>query len=212
MPVPVPMPHPTAHAQSPQPQNDVTVLHDARVSISVEDDAQLARAVSAGDTQAFAVLVERHYAGCLRFAIARLGSRQDAEEAVQDAFLRAHRALARGKLPERLRPWLYAIVVNRCRSYARRSLRWLRTVERWWERELPEDRVEAIEVEALDPAVQRALDALPPLLREAFLLKHIEELTYEEIMTITGASLSALKMRTKRAVEQLAASLERRNV
>ena len=51
--------------------------------------------------------------------------------------------------------------------------------------------------------VQRVLSELDPLLREAFLLKYVEELSYEEMATLTGASVSALKMRVKRACDRL---------
>ena len=51
--------------------------------------------------------------------------------------------------------------------------------------------------------MQRLLDRLPGKLREAFLLKHVEELSYDEMTTITGASESALKMRVKRSCERL---------
>jgi DNA-directed RNA polymerase specialized sigma24 family protein len=56
--------------------------------------------------------------------------------------------------------------------------------------------------------VQHALDRLTPDLREAFLLKHVEDHSYEQMMEITGAGLSALKMRVKRACEQLREQLE----
>jgi RNA polymerase sigma-70 factor (ECF subfamily) len=51
--------------------------------------------------------------------------------------------------------------------------------------------------------VERALGRLAPEYREAFLLKHVEDLEYEEIAELTGAGISALKMRVKRAREQL---------
>jgi RNA polymerase sigma-70 factor (ECF subfamily) len=56
--------------------------------------------------------------------------------------------------------------------------------------------------------VERALAALPRDQREAFVLKHVEELEYEAIAEITGAGVSALKMRVKRARERLRALLE----
>lgn len=62
--------------------------------------------------------------------------------------------------------------------------------------------------EAFDPRVRKALASLSPPLREAFLLKHVEELRYEEIAAITGCRVSALKMRVKRATDQLRSILE----
>src|SRR5436853_204144 len=105
--------------------------------------------------------------------------------------------------------WLYRILVNQCRSIAaRRAHR-----ERVFVRE------EALLLNAPDkrPAwsgedeelVQRVLNELDPLLREAFLLKYIEELSYEEMAALTGAGVSALKMRVKRACDKLRDRWER---
>ncbi|HEX8905479.1 MAG TPA: sigma factor, partial [Longimicrobiaceae bacterium] len=69
-----------------------------------------------GDDAAFAALVDRYYDGCLRYAVRMLGSRADAEEAVQDAFVRAHRSLVRYDHRDRFRAWLLGILVNRCRT------------------------------------------------------------------------------------------------
>jgi RNA polymerase sigma-70 factor (ECF subfamily) len=59
-----------------------------------------------------------------------------------------------------------------------------------------------------DAALQRALDRLEPRLREAFLLKHVEQLSYDEMEAATGAGRSALKMRVKRACDALRAMLQ----
>ena len=56
--------------------------------------------------------------------------------------------------------------------------------------------------------IQHALDCLTPEHREAFVLKHVEELSYEEMAEITGVGISALKMRVKRACQQLQGLLE----
>lgn len=132
-----------------------------------------------------------------------LGNRDDAEDALQATFLRAYRALDRYQERDRFSAWLYRILVNQCRSMAaRRAHR-----ERVFVRE------EAVLARAADdrPAwsgedeefVQRVLSELDPLLREAFLLKHIEEMSYEEISALTGVGVSALKMRVKRACDRL---------
>lgn len=192
------------------PCADVTPGRAAGVSARVEDeDATLVRRAVAGDERAFERLVDRHYPRCLRYAWRQLGSRADAEEAVQDTFVRVYRSLA-SVSPGRVRQWITSILVNRCRTYGRR----LRAVP-------PAGSIDAvaglaaavapprIEAEDLDGTpVGRALASLSPLLRETFLLKHVEELTHEEIAALTGASVSAVKMRVKRAGEKLAEALE----
>lgn len=80
------------------------------VSVS---DAELVRRSRGGDPAAFEALVDRHYPACLRYAFRMLGDRMDAEEAVQDAFVRAHRALWRYRERDQFRAWLLRILANR---------------------------------------------------------------------------------------------------
>jgi RNA polymerase sigma-70 factor (ECF subfamily) len=147
--------------------------------------------------------VDRHALACLRFATRMLGSREDAEDATQEALLRAYRALATYDEHTSFRTWLFAILVNRCRTTLLRRARRHRRV-------LTDDEAvsraaclsEAHAIE-LRHELSSALDRLEPDQREAFLLKHVEQLGYDEMATITGASVSALKMRVKRACARL---------
>ena len=85
-------------------------------------DRAIIHRVLAGDAEAYARLVDRHYDRCARIALRILGNREDAEEAVQDAFLRAFRALASYEDRERFSAWLTRILVNQCRTVrARRA-------------------------------------------------------------------------------------------
>ena len=159
--------------------------------------------VLAGDTDAYAALVARYRDRLGRYAVHMLGDRQDAEEALQDAFVRAHRSLARCDDPERFGAWLYGILVNRCRTTGGRAARRARLFVRddvalsGAPLPNPAERAE------WDDTVRWALGRLAPEYREAFLLKHVEDLEYEEMAQLTGAGISALKMRVKRAREQL---------
>lgn len=181
------------------------------------DDATLLDAARHGDERAFATLVERYYARALRFALNMGLPRQDAEEVVQDAFVRVHRALARFRAGAAFEPWLFRILANRCRSAHARA--------RWWRRHdsdeallgtMPsrgsgdDDVLRRLDAERLHGAMREALDTLPVEQREAFLLRHVENLDYHEMTRITGAGLSALKMRVKRACDTLRARLEER--
>jgi RNA polymerase sigma-70 factor, ECF subfamily len=69
-----------------------------------------------GDVEAFSGLVDRHYARCARIAVRIVGNREDAEEAIQDAFLRAFKALGDYEDRERFSAWLTRILVNQCRT------------------------------------------------------------------------------------------------
>jgi RNA polymerase sigma-70 factor, ECF subfamily len=179
------------------------------IAQDMSDDAADVQRVLAGDVEAYAALVDRYYDRCARFAIRMLGDRDDAEDALQATFLRAYRALHRYQERDRFSAWLYRILVNQCRSIAaRRSHR-----ERVFVREeavLLNTPARATNWAGEDEEiVQRVLAELDPLLREAFLLKYIEEMSYEEMSALTGVGVSALKMRVKRACDRLRDRWER---
>jgi RNA polymerase sigma-70 factor (ECF subfamily) len=181
----------------------VTLPASARVDADSMSDAALVRRVLDGDPRAFTLLVDRHLQPCLRFATRMLGSQHDAEDATQEALLRAYRALATYDVEASFRTWLFAILVNRCRtSLLRRS--------RYVQRVVTDDNAmhlatarDAAPATELRIEIERAVARLDPDQREAFLLKHVEQLGYEEMAAVTGAGVSALKMRVKRACERL---------
>jgi RNA polymerase sigma-70 factor (ECF subfamily) len=165
-------------------------------------DAQLVRRVLDGDVDAFAPLVDRYHHRFARYAVRMIGDREDAEEAVQDAFLRAFRALDRYREEERFGGWLFRILVNQCRSVvAKRQRRAELLAAALWEP--PVAAGVPGEEEELHEELDRALAELPPDAREAVLLRYAEELTYDEIAAITGSGVSALKMRVQRACARL---------
>ena len=154
----------------------------------------------AGDAAAYAVLVGRYRVQFARYATRMLGNREDAEEALQDAFLRAYRSLAKCEDPARFGSWLFRILANRCRTAGTRRGRRERTFVRDEvalldaSEEHPEDR------DAWREEIQRALLSLEEDQREAFLLKHVEELGYEEIAELTGDPVNTLLSRKRYAV------------
>ncbi|HJQ10513.1 MAG TPA: RNA polymerase sigma factor [Gemmatimonadaceae bacterium] len=168
-------------------------------------DADLIAAVIAGNIDSFSLLVRRHQDTCVRFAVRMLGSRVDADDVLQSAFMRAFRNLRSCRDRDRFGGWLYQIVVNECRTFAsrrkRREQRFL-SASGEIERAIAPGTDDSAERD-FGGHIERALSMLPADQREAFLLKHVEELSYEEISEMTGASVSALKMRVKRAADSL---------
>jgi RNA polymerase sigma-70 factor, ECF subfamily len=175
---------------------------------SVLSDADLIQRTLAGSPNAFDQLVARHYDRCLRYAARLLGNREDAEEVCQDTFMRAYRGLSSYQDDDRFGAWVFRILVNRCRSLAGRQ------------RGSREDATELDQLATLAVShdstldslglredLARAIACLELEQREAFLLKHVDDLSYEEMQELTGASVSALKMRVKRACERLRALL-----
>lgn len=174
-----------------------------------DDDAALVRRAVAGEAAAFRDLVDRHYDACLRYATHMLRDSGDAEDAVQETFVRAYRRLGAYREEGRFRSWLFRILVNRCKTSAKRNGRHDRLfVDRdVLEIEAPISRSEPVDSSLLRDA-HRALAQLPPPQREAFLLKVVEEWTYEEIAAMTSTGISALKMRVARARDALRNALE----
>jgi RNA polymerase sigma-70 factor (ECF subfamily) len=165
-------------------------------------------AATAGDVHAFAALSWRYRDRYSRFAVRMVGTRDDAEDVMQSAFIRAYRALEDCRDASRFGAWLYQIVANECRSFVLRRARRERRVVRdelvlaAAAAPVPSELNETLE------ELQYALDQLDVDQREAFLMKHVEQLSYEEMAEITGDGLSALKMRVKRACANLKELLE----
>jgi len=167
-----------------------------------ESDLDLVRRAQAGDLTAYASLIDRHRVGLERYAMHLLGQREDAEEALQDALIRAYRSIGQCREGERFRPWLTRILVNRCRTLLARRQQQGRF-------RVSIDQIDGVAAHGsadgngqLDE-IQQGLARLSDDAREAFLLKHVEGFSYDEMVELTGASVSALKMRVSRACDQL---------
>jgi RNA polymerase sigma-70 factor (ECF subfamily) len=156
-----------------------------------------------GDDEAFATIVRVYYARCLRFAMRFALSHDDAEDCVQDTFVRLHRALPRYQERHRFNAWLFRILANRCRT--------MRSRARW-----RLDQINKLEHPATcwqshgdgtQDRIARAVDALPSNHREAFLLRHVEGFSYDHIAAITGVTVTAARMRVSRACNRLRAEI-----
>jgi RNA polymerase sigma-70 factor, ECF subfamily len=163
-------------------------------------DAELVAAVRAGDQAAFEGLVRRYQEPLFHRAVSLVTDPDLAADMVQEAFVRAYTSLDRAD-PTRFGGWIYRIVRNLCLDELRAPRR--RGVD------LPSSLVSGVdpqrdlEQSELHAALDQALRGLTPTLREAFVMKHVEGLSYEEMAAQTGAAEGALKMRVKRAREAL---------
>ena len=176
-------------------------------------DAALVRRVLAGDAEAFGALVAHHHARCLRLAVHLVDDRADAEDAVQEALLRAYRHLGRYREQERFGAWLTRILVNQCRTARGRARRPLPPGVDWADVERaaapppdepPDEPADAAERRE---ALAHALRRLPNDQREAVVLRYADELSFAEMAAATGATPAALKMRVQRACRRLRALL-----
>lgn len=168
----------------------------------------------------FETLVLAHQDRLYSIALRVLGDPADAEEAAQDAFVRAYRALGAydpariGEL--RLRPWLATIVLNLCRSRRTRGTAARSTLS--LDAALPAGTEPRTERSAGPAAVadRRAqhriwvdlLLTLPPAYREAVVLRHVDGLSYPELATVLGKPEGTVKARVHRGLAQLRAAYE----
>lgn len=171
-------------------------------AVSDADD-RLIQLAAAGDAGAFDRLVGPHVDTGFRMAVSMLADREEAEDAVQEATLKAWRAIGRLRPGSNLRAWFLTIVANHCRSQMRR---------RWWS----VVRLPDTERQAADPAgqaesrvdVARALRALGREDRLAVFLRYYEDMTLEEVAAVTGVSVSAARSRVYRALRKMRVDLD----
>jgi RNA polymerase sigma-70 factor, ECF subfamily len=166
------------------------------------DEDVVARVLD-GDTELYAVLVRRHQDRLFRHALGMVLDRDTASDLVQDAFVAGYTRLGSCRDASRFGTWIFQILRNRCLDHLKERRR----------RDVPlavhhhpvtrDGPATDFERGSLRDVLDGALATLPEAQREAFLLKHVEELTYEEMAEVVGASESALRMRVLRAREAL---------
>jgi RNA polymerase sigma-70 factor, ECF subfamily len=181
---------------------------------ATEAAAVLARARQ-GDSDAFRVLVDRHSRGVFRLAFRMTGNEQDAEDVVQESFLRAYRQLGRFESRANFGTWLYRIVAN-CSVDLMRA----RQARQDQTRGDSLDEIHSAPLPAGDPGPERlarsaeigrrvaeAMTELSPIERAAFTLRHHEGRSIDEISRTLGLRTSAAKHSVFRAVRKLRAAL-----
>jgi RNA polymerase sigma-70 factor (ECF subfamily) len=162
--------------------------------LATADDHRLVEAFLTGRREAFDVIVERHrrhvYQLCYRF----VGNHEDASDLAQDVFVRAFKGLRHFKGQSSLGTWLYRVGVNACLN---------RLATKRVETE-PIESSQHVDTRGVDPlegvlrgeraaAVRVAIDRLPPKQRATLVLRVYQELTHEEIATVLGSSVGAVK-------------------
>ncbi|MFD4205471.1 RNA polymerase sigma factor [Micromonospora tulbaghiae] len=177
------------------------------------DDEELVTRVRAGDREAYDALVARHTASAYRTAVL-LGAGPDAEDVVQEAFVKAYRKLSRYRSEASFRSWLLAIVANETRNLHRtRTRRDGLTL-----RAAAADRVATVTADdGLDAvlaaerraALVGALRRLPERDREVIVCRYLLDLGEDETVTVLGLPRGTVKSRTHRALAKLRALLDR---
>ena len=175
------------------------------------DDELVARAKH-GDTDAYGALVKEHQTIAFRTAYLVTGSAADAEDAVQDAFVKAYRALGRFRAGAPFRPWLLAIVANEARNRRRSAGRRERLALRAAEDPLSGGAVPSPEAAILEGEQREELLAAVEGLREedrlAIACRYFLGLSEEETAAALDWRRGTVKSRTSRALDRLRARME----
>ncbi|MEU8068780.1 MULTISPECIES: RNA polymerase sigma factor [unclassified Micromonospora] len=177
------------------------------------DDDELVTRVRAGDREAYDALVARHTASAYRTAVL-LGAGPDAEDVVQEAFVKAYRKLSRYRGEASFRSWLLAIVANESRNLHRTRIRrdglTLRaTADPVAAGATVPDGLDAVLAAERRTALVGALRRLPVRDREVIVCRYLLDLGEEETATVLGVPRGTAKSRTHRALAKLRALLDR---
>ena len=189
-------------------------MHDiaASADTSLDDAAVIAR-VLRGDKQAFAVLVGRYQTGLYRHAVSMVLDHDVASDMVQETLVRAYTRLSTCRDHDRFRAWVFQMLRNRCLDYLKDIRRRNVSLDHALDvADTAEEPVQQMERARLRAEIAKALEQLPDAQREAFLMHYVEELPYETMADLLGASVSALKMRVLRARDTLGAALRHQDV
>jgi RNA polymerase sigma factor (sigma-70 family) len=183
-----------------------------------DTDREIIQRVLDGDVQSFGILVDKHKAKAMTLAIRILKNREDAEEALQDAFVRVYRALSSFEWKSSFSTWLYRIVYNTCATAAGKrggkhyfSLDVVDEDGPRMEIEsdelLPDMRMESDEFSKI---VCEEVEKLPFAYGSTFTLFNIQDMSYEEIVQVTGLPLGTVKARLFRARAMLREAIVKR--
>lgn len=177
------------------------------------EDARLVARSLKQDHEAFGQLIDRHAPAIVNLAYRMVGNRAEAEDLAQEAFLTAFKALSTFRADAKFSTWLYRIAANKCKDWLRARRPGLgpqdvdidETIDLHVAEEQTPERL--LSQQQVAHELEQAIQRLPPLYREAFVLKHVEGLSYEEMEDILGVNGDTLKMRVYKGRLQLSREL-----
>ncbi len=177
--------------------------------MNIATERSLTQLAAQGDQNAFGELVQLHQSAVFNVAYRMLGNRQDAEDAAQEAFVRAYNAFDTFDTGRPILPWLKKIVTNLCINWIKAHRPTLSL-----ENGLPPPKEPKPGPEAQtanrerDAQIRAAILSLPLRYRAAIELRHFQELSYEEIAEMLDKPLSTVKSDLFRARKLLAEKLK----
>lgn len=162
-----------------------------------------------GNTEAYSEIVHRYQQYIYHLSLSFLGNRNDAEDAVQEIFLKTYRSLNTFSISRRFKPWIYSIAINQLKSCYRSNKRRVAIGRIELNQDLPDypDPEKLTELNSIRETVRRAIQRLPVNLKEVTILYYLEELKIAEIGEILGIGRENVKSRLDRSRKKLRAFL-----
>ncbi len=191
-------------------------LREQRVAQEQAEEHEWITRTLAGDQEAYAKLIERYSGAVYTHAYYRLGNAHDAEDAVQEVFYRAYTRLHTFDQSRRFRAWVLAIASNYCTDVQRGWNALKRQAQQWinlddvdyWLANTDDTPDRVLQQRERDAMVRHALQRLPDKYREVLTLFYWNDLSYQEIIAITGLPESTVKTHLRRGRLQLKKLLE----
>ena len=182
-------------------------------------DSDLVVRAQGGDDAAYSELVARHHTNCTKLAMSILRNREDAEDEVQNAIWKAYQSIGRFQQDAQFSTWLTRIVVNQCLMKLRKNKRArllhmddVMIGEEMGSLELPDKRStpeQTLGKEEVGAVVRTEIHRMPPLLRDVFVLREVEQQPMPEGAERLGITVAAAKSRLLRARKELRSRMER---
>ena len=189
---------------------------DRDIHSGINSDIDIVNRVLQGDREAFRTIVERYQSYLYRTALAFLGSPEDAEDSLQEIFIKVYRYLGTFKLGNKFKPWIYTIAINHLRKQyrKRKNIIQFTAVESEFLESLPDkskgtDPSAVFEKREAEASVIHAVSSLKDDLREVVILYYINEMSVEEVAGALKLSKENIKSRLFRARKILKKILEK---
>lgn len=181
-------------------------------------DEDLVRQARTGSQEAFAELVGRYKDKIYNLGYRMLGNREEAEDVAQETFLHTYRALDSFRVEERFSPWIYKIASNLCLDRLRRQRPMITSLDEpaGPDGDIPQQVADwstspdkVYELNEIREVTQQAISSLPPKYKVVVVLRHLQDLSYDEIAKVLNIPQGTVKTRLFRAREILRRKLSR---
>lgn len=166
----------------------------------LESDQHIVERVRAGDTRQYARLVDRYKDRAMTLAVRLVGGREDAEEILQDAFLRAFRGLDQFRGDAKFSTWFYRIVYNLCMTRVSRRRGMTESLEDWDSQLLDAlhsggttSALERLEEDELQGILVSEIEKLPEKFKTPITLFYVQEMSYEDIAVTLNQPIGTVK-------------------